>query len=166
MASVFVTFVGIGAVIACDMPGPIAQAPTTSRSSARKMPADQHSDRQILQYALLELGEIDVEHHHHEQEKHRNRADVHDDQDHREKFGTHHHEQACRVHEGQDEIEHGVHGIAGGNHHEGTCHADAGKQIKEQRARSSAHLYGASSAMFLAISRSQRSPFASRRSLS
>ena len=43
---------------------------------------------------------------------------------------------------------------------------NTGKEIKEKRGDHLSHLYGASSARFLAISRSQRSPFASRRSLS
>jgi len=46
--------------------------------------------------------------------------------------------------------------------------ADGGKQVEEQAGDNipSPQRYGASSAMFLAISRSQRSPFASSRSLS
>ena len=101
----------IGAVIACGTPGPIAQAPTTSRQLGKENAADQHADRQILQRALLELGEIDVEHHHHEQEQHGDRADINHDQDHRQEFGAHHHEQPGRVDEGEDEIEHRMHGI-------------------------------------------------------
>ena len=134
--------------------------------------ADQHADRQILQRALLELGEIDVEHHHHEQEQHGDGADIDHDQDHGQEFGAQHHEQPGRVDEGEDEIEHGMHRVLRGDHHEGARHANAGKEIEEQRSDDhhltlkNTHRYGASSAWFLAISRSQRSPFASSRSLS
>ena len=124
---------GIGAVIACGMPGPIAQAPTTSSSSARKIAADQHADRQILQEALPELGEVDVEHHHHEQEQHRDRADIDHDQDHRQEFGAHQHEQPGGVDEGEDEKQHRMHRVARGDHHEGARHANAGEEIEEQR---------------------------------
>ena len=113
--------------------------------------ADQHADRQILQRALLELGEIDVEHHHHEQEQHGDRADVDHDQDHGEEFGAQQHEQPRRVDEGEDEIEHGMHRVPRRDHHEGARHADAGKEIEEQRgddhiSPANLHRYGASSA--------------------
>ena len=44
--------------------------------------------------ALLQLGEIDIEHHHDEQEEHRDRADIDDHQQHRQKLGAQQHEQA------------------------------------------------------------------------
>ena len=65
--------------------------------------ADQRAERQVLQEALAQLGEIDVEHHHHEQEQHRDRADIDDDQDHRQELGAHQHEQAGGVDEGEDQ---------------------------------------------------------------
>ena len=132
--------------------------------------ADQHADRQILQEALAQLGEIDVEHHHDEQEQHRDRADIDHDQDHRQELGAHQHEQARGVDEGENEKQHRMHGVLRRDHHEGGRHADAGKEIEEQSGQdhrgARPHRYGASSAMFLAISRSQRSPFASSLSLS
>ena len=70
------------------------------------------ADRQILQEALLQLGEIDVEHHDDEQEQHRDRADIDDDQDHRQELGAHQQEQARRVDEGEDQEQHRMHGIA------------------------------------------------------
>ena len=54
------------------------------------------ADRQVVEEALAQLGEVDVEHHDHEQEQHGDRADIDDDQDHRQEFGAHQHEQAGR----------------------------------------------------------------------
>ena len=88
---------------------PITQAPTTSNSSARKIAPISSAERQILQHALLELGEVDIEHHHHEQEQHGDGADIDHDQDHRQELGAQHHEQAGGVDEGEDEIEHRMH---------------------------------------------------------
>src|SRR6476620_9039878 len=65
--------------------------------------ADQRADRQVLQEALLQLREVDVEHHDHEEEQHRDGADVDDDDDHRQELGAEQQEQAGRVDEGQDE---------------------------------------------------------------
>ena len=81
-----------------------------SRSAERagrdaQPPSDQHqldeqdaapimrADRQIAQEAAAQLGEVDVEHHHDEQEQHRDRADIDDDQDHRQELGAEQHEQ-------------------------------------------------------------------------
>ncbi len=49
---------------------------------------DQRADRQVLQEALAQLGEVDVEHHDDEEEQHRDRADIDDDQDHRQELGA------------------------------------------------------------------------------
>src|SRR5207249_11887521 len=97
--------------------------------------ADHQTDRQIFQKTLAQLGEVDVEHHDHEQEQDCDRADIDHDQHHAEEFGTHQHEQAGGVDEGQDQIQHGVHGIARDNHHHRRGHADAGEQIEEQRGK-------------------------------
>src|SRR5690606_39162740 len=43
---------------------------------------DQRTDRQILQEAFAQLGEIAVEHHDDEEEQARDRADIDNDQDH------------------------------------------------------------------------------------
>ena len=94
------------------------QAPTTSRISASSTIADQRADRQILQEALAQFGEVDVQHHHDEQEQHRDRADIDDDQDHRQKLGAQQQEQAGRVDEGEDQEQHRMHGIARRNHHQ------------------------------------------------
>ena len=67
---------------------------------------DQRAHREILQKSLPQLGEIDVQHHHHEQEQHCHRADVDDDQNHRQKFGAEEHEQPCRVDESENEVQH------------------------------------------------------------
>ena len=90
----------------------MTQAPTVSSSSNRKMPPITDADRQVLDEALAQLGEVDVEHHDDEQEQHRDRADIDDDQDHRQELGAHQHEQAGGVDEGQDQVQHRVHGIA------------------------------------------------------
>ena len=124
---------GIGEAIACDTLGAIAQAPTTSNSSTRNTMPTTRADRQILQEALPQLGEIDVEHHHHEQEQHGDRADIDHHQDHRQELGAHQHEQPGGVDEGEDQEQHRVHGIPRRDHHEGGGDADAGEQIEEQR---------------------------------
>ena len=72
----------------------MTQAPTTSSSSTSEDAADQRADRQVVQEALAQLGEVDVEHHHDEEEEHRDRADIDDDQQHREELGAQQHEQA------------------------------------------------------------------------
>ena len=94
---------------------------------------DQGADRQILQEALLELGEIDVEHHHDEQEQHGDRADIDDDEDHREEFGAHQQEQARGIDEGQDEEQHGMNGIAGEDHAERRRHEGQRENPEEER---------------------------------
>ena len=76
------------------MLGPIDPGADDQQQLDQEDDADQRADRQILQEALAQLGEIDVEHHHHEQEQHRDRADIDDDQDHRQELGAHQHEQA------------------------------------------------------------------------
>ena len=93
-------------------PASIAQVPTTSTSSIRKITPDQRADRQVLQEALAQLGEIDVEHHHDEQEQHRDRADIDDDQDHRQELGAEQQEQPGRVEEGEDQEQHRMHRVA------------------------------------------------------
>ena len=212
-ASVLVTLAigGIGAVIDPADRRRDGPAADHQQQLGEEDHADQRADRQVLQEALPQLGEVDVEHHHDEQEQDRDRADIDDHQDHRQELGAQQHEQARRIDEGEDQEQHRVHRVPRRDDHHGRGDADAGEQIEEERgddharvpshsvmpgararastslmpkkqdvdgrdkpghdvdglgARSSGHRYGASSAMFLAISRSQRSPFASRRSLS
>ena len=123
---------GIGAVMSCGAVGAIAQAADHQQELDQEHDPDQRAHREVVEKALTQLGEIDVEHHHDEQEQHRDGADIDDDQDHRQELGAHEHEQAGRVDEGEDQEQHGMHGIARGDHHEGGRHADAGEQIKEQ----------------------------------
>src|SRR4029453_7390703 len=80
----------------------------------------------------------------------------------------HQDEQRGGVDESQNEEQHRMHRILRCNDHDGRGQAHAGEEVEEDRGEdhSSPHRYGASSAIFLAISRSQRSPLASRRSLS
>jgi hypothetical protein len=114
-ASVLVTPVGIGAAVTRlgATVRLITQAPTTSSISKQDtMPPISAADRQILDEALAQLGEVDVEHHDHEQEQHRHRADIDHDQDHRQELGAQQHEQPGRVDEGEDQEQHGMHRIA------------------------------------------------------
>ena len=74
--------------------------------------ADGAADRQIVQHALAQFGEIDVEHHDDEQEQHRDRADIDDDQDHRQELGAEQDEEAGGIEEGEDEEQHGMDRIA------------------------------------------------------
>ena len=62
---------GIGAVIACGDVRADHPAADDQQQLGEEDRADQRADRQVLQEALPQLGEIDVEHHHHEQEQHR-----------------------------------------------------------------------------------------------
>src|SRR5690606_10204376 len=94
---------------------------------------DEGTDRQVLQEALAQLREVDVEHHDDEEEEHRDRADIDDHEDHRQELGAHQDEQARRVDEGQDQEEHRMHGVARGDDHEGRGHAHARKEIEEGR---------------------------------
>jgi hypothetical protein len=96
-----------------------------------KYRADHQTDRQIFQKALAQFGEIDVEHHDHEQEQCRDRADIDKDENHPQEFRAHQHEQAGRIDEGEDQKQHGMHGIARHNHHHRRGDADAGEQIEE-----------------------------------
>ena len=56
--------------------------------SAASTTASAQPERQIAHEAGAQLGEIDVEHHHDEQEQHRDRADIDDDQQHRDELGA------------------------------------------------------------------------------
>ena len=87
----------------------------------------------FLMKPALQLGEVDVEHHDDEQEQHGHRADVDDDQDHRQELGAEQHEQPRRVEEGEDQEQHGVHGVLGGDHHEARGHREGREQIEEER---------------------------------
>ena len=102
-------------------------------SSRQEHKAEEPAERQITLKALAQLGEIDVEHHHHEQEQHRDRADIDDDQNHREEFGAQQHEQRRGVEEGENQKQHRVHGIARGDDHQGRADHDGGKHIKGNR---------------------------------
>ena len=92
-----------------------------------------------LQRAALQLGEVDVEHHHDEEEEHRDRADIDDEQDHRQELGAGEQEQAGRVDEGQDQIEHRMHGVARGDDHEGRSDRDEGEEVEKYRFNSVEH---------------------------
>ena len=65
--------------------------------------ADEQTDGRVLDEAGFQLGEIDVQHHDDEQEQHGHRADVDDDEDHRQELGAQQHEEPGRVEEGEDQ---------------------------------------------------------------
>jgi hypothetical protein len=94
---------------------------------------DQRADRRILQGAALQFGEIDVEHHDDEQEQNHHRADIDDEQDHRQELGPGQHEQAGGVEEGQDQEQHRMHGVARRNDHERRRHRDKGEEVEKGR---------------------------------
>ena len=93
---------------------------------------DQAADREVLEEALAELREIDVQHHDDEQEQDRDCAHIDDDQDHRQELGPEDKEQAGGVHESQDQVQHRVHGIARCDHHEGGRDRDDAEQVEEE----------------------------------
>jgi hypothetical protein len=95
--------------------------------------ADDRADRRIAQRAAPERREVDVEHHHDEEEEHGHGADIDDQQDHRQELGAGEQEQSRRVDEGEDQIEHRMHGVAGRNDHEGRRHRYQGEQMEEDR---------------------------------
>ena len=98
--------------------------------------ADEQTDGRVLDEAGFQLGEIDVEHHDDEQEQHRHRADVDDDEDHRQELGAQQHEEPGRVEEGEDQIQHRVHGILRHDHHDPGDDRKHRKQIEEPRRQS------------------------------
>ena len=63
------------------------QPPSTSDQLEEQDAADHRADRRVALEALAQLGEVDVQHHDDEQEQHRDRADIDDDQDHRQELG-------------------------------------------------------------------------------
>jgi hypothetical protein len=80
---------GIG--LACRfrlLPGVKGVAGKHDDQLGRQDDADQRADGRIFERTGLHLGEVDVEHHDDEQEQHRHRADIDDQQDHRQEFGA------------------------------------------------------------------------------
>src|SRR3546814_5449716 len=63
----------------------------------QKDEADQGAERQVLQGALAQAHEVDVQHHDHEEEQHGDRPDVDEHQDHGEELRAHQHEEAGGV---------------------------------------------------------------------
>ena len=98
--------------------------------------ADDQADGRILDEAGAQLGEVDVEHHDDEQEQHGDGADVDDDEDHRQELGAEQDEQPGGVEEGEDEEEHGVHGVLGHDDHHRRGDRKRRKQIEEARRQS------------------------------
>ena len=115
--------------------------------------------------AFADPDEIDVQHHDDEHEEHRHRADIDDGEDHRQELGAGEHEQARGAEEGEDEEQHRMHRVARRNHHCGGGHRDRGEQVEGEDGDSHRRRV-ASASRLAAIALSQRSPLASRRSLS
>src|SRR5262249_59066146 len=73
------------------------------------------------------------EHQNKEQEKHKNRAEIDEDEDHRQDLRAQENEQGRRVDEGENEEQHRMYGIPRRNDHDGGGDAHAGKQVEKQR---------------------------------
>ena len=76
--------------------------------------------------------EIDIEHHDNEQKQHRDRADIDDDQNHRQELSPGDQEQGGGVEERQDQEQHRMHGIARQHDSRGQQHQNGGEQIEEK----------------------------------
>ncbi len=109
------------------------QPPTTTISSSRTIAPIVPPIGRYLQETLLEFGEIDVEHHDDEQEQNRHRADIDDDEDHRQELRAEQQEQPRRVEEGEDQEQHRMHRVARRDDHEARGDDHGRKEIEEQR---------------------------------
>ena len=98
----------------------------------RHQQRDQQPLRQVLDEALLQPGEIHVEQHDDEQKQHRHRADIDDDQDHRQELRAHQQEQAGRADEGKNEEEDRMHRVPGDDDGESRRHQNRRKNPEEQ----------------------------------
>ena len=94
--------------------------------------ADRGAHGQVVQHALAQFHEVDVEHHDHEEEQHRHRADIDDDEDHRQELRPQQHEEARRVEEAEDEEQHRMHRVPGRDDHHRGGNRDGGEEIEEQ----------------------------------
>ena len=93
---------------------------------------DQQPLRQIFDKALPQPGEIHVEQHDDEQEQHRDRADIDDDQDHRQELRAHQQEQAGRADEGKNEEEDRMDRVPGEDDGESRRHQNWRENPEEQ----------------------------------
>ena len=122
---------GIGCLIAFGAPGADDPAADHQQQLDQHHRPDERADRQVAEEALPQLGEIHVEHHHDEQEQHRDRADIDDDQDHRQELGAEQHEQPRRVDEGEDQVQHRMHRVFRRDDHEGRRDANPGEEVEK-----------------------------------
>ena len=113
--------------------GETAQPETTQTSSAPTTKAIEKSLRQVLNEPLLHAGEIDVEQHDDEQEEHRHRADIDDNEDHREELRPQDEEEPRRADEGEDQEQHGVNRVPGENDCERRSDQDRRENPEEYR---------------------------------
>ena len=95
--------------------------------------ADHRAHRRVALEALAQPGEVDVQHHDDEQEQHRDRADIDDDQDHRQELGAGDQEQRRGVEEGEDQEQHAVDRIARRDHHDRRGDQDGREEIEGER---------------------------------
>ena len=93
---------------------------------------DDAADWQVVQHALAQFHEIDVEHHDDEEEQHGDGADIDDDEDHGEELGPQQDEEAGGVEEAEDEEQHRMNRVARRDHHHGRGHGDGREEIEEE----------------------------------
>ncbi|KIT99184.1 hypothetical protein QU38_02890, partial [Staphylococcus aureus] len=92
-----------------------------------------HAHRGIAHHPGAQLREVDVEHHHHEEEQHGDRADIDDDEQHRDERGIGEHHQAGGVEERQDEPQDGMDRVARQDRHgAGGAHNEC-EQVKGEK---------------------------------
>ena len=93
--------------------GPGRDEKASSTNTTRRS----YAKRQIAE-TLLQLREIDIEHHDDEKEQNRHRADIDNDQNHRQKFRAKHQEKPGRINEGENKKENRMNRIARRDDHE------------------------------------------------
>ena len=91
------------------------------------MPPTRAPTLAFLDEAGFQRREINVEHHHDKEEKHRDRADVDDDQQHCQELGTEQNKESGRIEERQDQEQHGMHGILREHDHRARSDREHGK---------------------------------------
>ena len=85
----------------------------------------------MLPEPLAHGVDADVQHHHHEQEQHHHGAQVDQHQGHAQELGLEQKPDAGSLREGQDQVEHGMHGVARRDDPEGCKQQHDREQIEE-----------------------------------
>ena len=94
--------------------------PTNDDEFGEEDDGDHYPERRIGKESLAQFREVDVEHHHDEEEQHRDRANVNDDENHRQELRPQQYEQGGGVEEGEDQEQDRVHGVARAHHQDGS----------------------------------------------